>query len=92
MGNRIIGKNKSIMCQGQIDSDCNPSVLRIFFKTTKTDREFKGVHIFVGKIGDDLCPVTAVTAFFGNMGKLSRPNVSVQGQNTFNKTKIYFSH
>ena len=36
-----------------IDSHSNPSVLRIFHKTSKTDREFKGVHIFVGKTGDD---------------------------------------
>ena len=71
-----------------IDSHCNPSVLRIFLKTSKTDRELKGVHIFVGKTGDDLCS----DSILGDTGKLSRPNVSVQGQNTFNKTKIYFSH
>ena len=55
-----------------IDSHCNPSVLRIFLKTSKTDRELKGVHIFGGKTGD-LCTVAAVTAFLAIRGNSQGP-------------------
>jgi len=48
-------------------------MLRIFLKTPKTDREFKGVHIFVGKTGDDLCPVAAATAFLAIRGNSQDP-------------------
>ena len=74
-----------------IDSHCNPSVLRIFPKTSKTDREFKGVHIFVGKTGDDLCPVAAVTAFLAIRGNSPGPMFQFKDRTPLTKQR-FISH
>ena len=41
----------------------DPSVIQIHLKVSKTDQERKGVSIFIGKTGDDICPVAALTAY-----------------------------
>ena len=46
-----------------IDKRDSPSLVQIHLKVSKTDQERKGVSIFVGKIGDDICPVAALTAY-----------------------------
>ena len=74
-----------------IDSHCIPSVLRIFLKTSKTDREFKGVHIFVGKTGDDLCPVAAVTAFLAIRGNSPGPMFQFKDRTPLTKQR-FISH
>ena len=73
-----------------IDSHCNPTVLRIFLKTSKTDCEFKGVHIFVGKTGDDLCPVAAVTAFLAIRGNSPGPMFQFKDRTLSTKQRFIF--
>ena len=73
-----------------IDSHCNPTMLRIFLKTSKTDREFKGVHIFVGKTGDDLCRVAAVTAFLAIRGNSPGPMFQFKDRTPLTKQRYIF--
>ena len=46
-----------------IDKRDNPSLIQIHLKVSKTDQERKGLSIFIGKTGDDICPVAALTAY-----------------------------
>ena len=73
-----------------IDSHHNPTVLRIFLKTSKTDCEFKGAHIFVGKTEDDLCPVAAVTAFLAIRGNSPGPMFQFKDRTPLTKQRFIF--
>ena len=59
-----------------VDSLSAPSVLQVHLKQSKTDQFRQGIDVFVGKTGDDLCPVSAVMAYLavrqGNLGALFR--------------------
>ena len=44
------------------------SLLRLILKCSKTDQPGKGVDIYIGKTGDDICPVAAVLSFFAIRG------------------------
>ena len=47
-----------------VDSKSNPSLLRVhMMKASKTDLFRKGIHIFMGSTGNDLCPVSAMLAY-----------------------------
>ena len=46
-----------------IDSRENPQVLMVFLRHSKTDTFSAGVHIYMGRTGDTLCPVTAVLGY-----------------------------
>ena len=54
----------------------NPSLLRVHIKCSKTDPFRWGVHIFLGKTGNRLCPVKAMVDYLelrgGNPGPLLR--------------------
>lgn len=41
----------------------NPTVAQIRIKASKTDPFRKGVNIYMGATGNDLCPVTAIAAY-----------------------------
>lgn len=45
--------------------DClhSPQVVKVHLKASKTDPFRVGVNIFVGKTGNDLCPVTALLCY-----------------------------
>ena len=47
----------------------DPSVVQIHLKVSKTDQERKGISIFIGKMGDDICPVAALTAYLAIRGQ-----------------------
>lgn len=51
-----------------VDSTSNPKVLRARIKASKMDPFRVGVNIFVGKTGDELCPVAAVLAYMAVRG------------------------
>ena len=42
-----------------VDSLSAPTVLQVHLKQSKTDQFRQGIDVFVGKTGDDLCPVSA---------------------------------
>ena len=46
----------------------NPTILRVHLKTSKTDPFRSGVDVFVGKTGNDLCPVTAMVNYLARRG------------------------
>jgi len=57
-----------------VDSKSNPSLLRgIHIKPSKTDPFRKGIHIFMGSTGNDLCPVNAMLVYLARRGPQSGP-------------------
>ena len=56
-----------------VDSKSNPSLLRVHKKASKTDPFRKGIHIFMGSTGNDLCPVNAMLAYLAHRGPQSWP-------------------
>ena len=56
-----------------VDSKSNPSLLRVHIKASKTDPFRKGIHIFMGTTGNDLCPVNAMLAYLARRGPQSGP-------------------
>ena len=51
-----------------VDDSRRPSFLQITIKQSKTDPFRKGVDVFVGRTGSDLCPVAAVLDFLQARG------------------------
>ena len=68
-----------------IDKRDNPSLIQIHLKVSKTDQERKRVTIFIGKTGDNICPVAALTAYLANPESWRRPIVSIQGSDSTDK-------
>ena len=56
-----------------IDKRDDPPLVQIHRKVSKTDQERKGVSIFIGKKGDDLCSVAALTAYLAFRGHAESP-------------------
>ena len=51
----------------------DPSVVRVHIKASKTDPFRKGVFVFLGKSGNDLCPVAAISAYLAVRGRSPGP-------------------
>ncbi len=51
-----------------VDSLQSPQLVRVRLKVSKTDPFRRGVDVFVGRTGDDLCPVAAVLAYMVRRG------------------------
>ena len=43
-----------------VDNMANPSIMQVQIKASKTDPFRKGVSIYVGRTGNDLCPIAAM--------------------------------
>lgn len=56
-----------------LDSQSNPSVVRVRIKASKTDPFRKGVFVFLGITGNDLCPVAAMAAYLVIRGRNPGP-------------------
>lgn len=56
-----------------VDDSKNPSVLRIRIKQSKTDPFRRGVDLYVGKTGSQLCPVTSMLAYLCSRGMAAGP-------------------
>ena len=59
-----------------LDSQSEPSVIRIHIKASKTDPFRKGVYVYLGKTGNELCPVMVMAAYMAVRGRLSGHFVS----------------
>ena len=63
-------------CDVAVDNLSAPSVLQVHLKQSKTDQFRRGIDVYIGKTGDDLCPVAAVLAYLaarrGSPGALFR--------------------
>lgn len=56
-----------------IDNPMNPSIVKIHLGHSKTDQFSKGVDIYLGKTGRDLCPVSALLAYLAVRGSEPGP-------------------
>ena len=56
-----------------IDDRANLNLVQVHLKVSKTDQGRKGISIFLGKTGDDLCPVAAISAFLAIRGASPGP-------------------
>ena len=56
-----------------LDDNRRPSLLRVTIKQSKTDPFRKGVSIFVGRTGTQLCPVAALLNYLCSRGTASGP-------------------
>ena len=46
-----------------LDNIAKPTVVQVRIKTSKTDPFRKGVSVYLGQTGNELCPVTTMTAY-----------------------------
>ena len=56
-----------------VDNRDNPQQLRIFIKHSKTDLFCKGVDIFLGTTGDNICPVKGILPYLAMRGNHKGP-------------------
>lgn len=56
-----------------LDSQSEPSVVRVHIKASKMDPFRKGVYVYLGKTGNELCPVVAVAAYLAVRDRQSGP-------------------
>ena len=60
------------MCK-QVDNTVDPKYLEIRIKVSKTNPFRKGVTVYLGRTGGDLCPVAAVLAYMVQRGSEKGP-------------------
>ena len=51
-----------------VDNMANPSIMQVHIKTSKTDPFQKGVSIYVGRTGNNLCPIAAMLTYLSIRG------------------------
>ena len=56
-----------------VDSHSDPTIVRILLRQSKTDPFRRGVAIYLGRTGRDLCPVTALLAFIAIRPEVNGP-------------------
>ena len=56
-----------------LDSQNEPSVVRVHTKASKTDPFRKGVFVYLGKTRNELCPVAAVASYLAVRSRQSGP-------------------
>ena len=71
-----------------IDSGHPPSKIRVLLKRSKTDQFGRGVVVFLGATGDDLCPVTAVVSFAALRGDAAGPFFCLQDGPPLTKSRF----
>jgi len=54
-------------------------LVQVYLKVSKKDQGRKGISIFLGKTGDDLCPVAAISAFLAIRGSSAGPFFQLPG-------------
>ena len=56
-----------------VDNADPPSMIRIFLRRSKTDQFGRGVEVFLGATGDEICPVAAIRAYVNRRGTAAGP-------------------
>lgn len=56
-----------------IDNPARPSAIRVFLRRSKTDQLGKGIEVFVGETGNDICPVAAAASYMVARGSKEGP-------------------
>ena len=57
----------------EVDSQEDPSMIKIHLKGSKPDQTRRGMDLHVGKIGNKLCPVAAILAYLVVRGRDNGP-------------------
>ena len=57
----------------QVDHHSNPSIQKINIKNSKTDHTREGISLYVGRTGNELCPVAAMLPFLVARGRDASP-------------------
>ena len=68
-------------CNGvevSVDSRENPSMVKIHLRQSKTDQFGRGISIYLGTTGDELCPVSALMAYLALRGGAPGPLFRLQ--------------
>ena len=69
----------------KFDNHTNPSILKVNIKKSKTDQSREGISLYVGRTGNELCPVAPIYAPpFSLQVECSRPTRYYQGRQTPN--------
>jgi len=66
----------------------NPSIVSLLIKQSKTDQERRGVEVYIGKSGNDLCPVAVLLAHLSR--REDKPGPFFQWENGLPLTKSKF--
>jgi len=56
-----------------IDNVKSPTLLQVHLKASKTDPFREGVDVYVGKSGNDICPISAMSAYLSSRGGQDGP-------------------
>ena len=56
-----------------VDNPSSPSIVKVVIKQSKTDPFRKGVSLFLGKTGSDICPVNALLQYLLRRGQHDGP-------------------
>ena len=70
------------------DHALNPTVIRVHLKRSKCDQLGRGVDVFVGRTGNDLCPVTAILRYTELRGNTAGPFFRFQDGQPLTKAKF----
>ena len=71
-----------------VDSHHNPSLLRVHIKRSKTDPFRQGVHIYLGKTDNQLCPVTAMIDYLAIRGEDPGPLLRFQDGRPLTRSQL----
>ena len=64
-----------------VDNARAPRMLRVHLRVSKCDQFGKGVNVFMGKTGNQRCPVTAAVAYMARRGQTAGPFFLLQEKN-----------
>ena len=69
------------LSQGDVllDNITRPTAVHVRIKTSKTDPFRKGVSVYLGQTGNEMCPVAAMTAYLAVRGTSLGPFIIFKG-------------
>ena len=71
-----------------VDDSKNPSILRIRIKQSKTDPFWKGVDLYIGKTGSQLCPGSAMLTYLFARGMSPGPLFRFEGGKVLSRQRF----
>ena len=71
-----------------VDNPCNPTIIQVRIKASKTDPFRNGVNIYVGKTGQVLCAVTALLNYLAIRGPVEGILFKFQDNSPLTKSKF----
>ena len=72
----------------EVDCTKNPRILRVHLKASKTDPFRLGIHIYIGRTGNSLCPVAAVLQYMVARGADTGPFFRFENGSPLTRSKF----